>query len=43
VSFDFIYNTETFLVLKSIQRDIIKKSIDLHVKYRVILSGFDET
>ena len=32
--FDFFYNFETFLILRRIQRDIIKKHIGLHVKYR---------
>jgi len=33
---------ETFLILKRVVRDMIKMYIDLHVKYRLLLSDFNE-
>jgi hypothetical protein len=35
--------SETFLILGSIERDIIKMYIGLHVKYPPFLSGFNKT
>jgi hypothetical protein len=37
--------SETFLILRRTERDIIKKCtyIGLHVKYRLLLSDFNET
>ena len=34
---------ETFLILRKIERDLIKTYIVLHVKYPVFLSDFNET
>ena len=35
--------SETFLILRITERDIIKKYIGLHVKYRLFLLYFNET
>jgi hypothetical protein len=34
---------ETFIILKRIERDMIKNVIGLHVKYPLFLSDFNET
>jgi len=34
---------ETFLILRSIERDMIKIYIDLHLKYPLFMSDFNET
>ena len=34
--------SETFLILKRNERDIIRKFIDLHVNYPLLLSDFNE-
>jgi hypothetical protein len=43
--FDFLCKrlSEIFLILRKIERDMIKKSIGLHVKFPVFLSDFDGT
>jgi hypothetical protein len=35
--------SETFLSLRRIQQDVVKKYIGLHVKYRLFLLDFNET
>ena len=41
--FDFLLILpETFLILRIIERDMIKKYIELHVKYLLFLSDFNE-
>ena len=35
--------SETFLILKRNERDVIKIYIGLHVKYSIFFSGFNET
>ena len=35
--------SQSFLILRRVQRDTIKKYIDLHVKYASFLSDFNET
>jgi len=35
--------SETFLIPKRTERDMIKKLIGLHVKYRLFLSDFNKT
>ena len=42
--FDFLLqlSSETFLIIRSTERDMVKKKyIGLHVKYRLFLSDFD--
>ena len=41
--FDFVYNFETFLILKRTEWVMIKNFIGLHVKYQLFLSNFNET
>jgi hypothetical protein len=43
--FDFLYNilSETFLILRITERDIIKMYIDLHVQSSLFLYCFNET
>ena len=35
--------SETFLILRRTERDMIENYIDLHVKYTLFLSDFNET
>jgi hypothetical protein len=39
----FINLSETFLILRRIERDMVKLCICLHLKYPVFLSDFNET
>ena len=40
--FDFLYNFETFLILRRIQRDIVTNYIDLQVKDPSMLADFND-
>ena len=35
--------SEKFFILRRTERDVIEKYIGLHVKYRLLLSDFNET
>jgi len=40
--FDFLWNFETFLILRRIQRDIITNYTDLQIKYPSMLADFND-
>jgi len=43
VCFDFLYNFETFLILRRRERDMVKMYIGLYVKYLLFMLDFNET